>query len=90
MYTAAAPWPSRVVSAAVNGSKRMNRRGDLVSANGQTLIETQPDQARQLLQSKPQLAYALFQAMLLMNIVDASVLQVSGSSPVYTSASLAL
>lgn len=40
---------------------------------------TQPEQARQLLQSKPQLAYALFQAMLLMNIVDASVLQVSYS-----------
>lgn len=43
----------------------------------QTLIATQPDQARQLLASKPQLAYALFQAMLLMNIVDPSVLQVS-------------
>jgi hypothetical protein len=45
----------------------------------QTLITTQPDQARQLLASKPQLAYALFQAMLLMNIVDPSVLQVSSA-----------
>jgi cleavage stimulation factor subunit 2 len=39
------------------------------------LITTQPEEARQLLTKKPQLAYALFQAMLLMNIVDPSVLQ---------------
>jgi cleavage stimulation factor subunit 2 len=31
--------------------------------------------ARQLLTSSPQLAYATFQAMLMMNLVDASVLQ---------------
>jgi cleavage stimulation factor subunit 2 len=36
------------------------------------------------LASKPQLAYALFQAMLLMNIVDPSVLQVRSPSPVST------
>ena len=42
----------------------------------QTLIATSPDQARQLLAQTPQLAYALFQAMLLMNIVDPQVLQV--------------
>ncbi|CAD6587555.1 MAG: hypothetical protein TREMPRED_004782 [Tremellales sp. Tagirdzhanova-0007] len=46
-----------------------------VMAGMKTLIATQPDQARQLLAGKPQLAYALFQAMLLMNIVDPSVLQ---------------
>ncbi|WVQ98429.1 hypothetical protein IAU59_005552 [Kwoniella sp. CBS 9459] len=45
-----------------------------VMASMKTLIMTNPDQARQLLSSKPQLAYALFQAMLLMNIIDPSVL----------------
>ncbi|OXG12874.1 cleavage stimulation factor subunit 2 [Cryptococcus neoformans Tu401-1] len=44
-------------------------------ASMKTLITTNPDQARQLLSSKPQLAYALFQAMLLMSIIDPSVLQ---------------
>nr|XP_019043100.1 hypothetical protein I302_08811 [Kwoniella bestiolae CBS 10118]OCF22030.1 hypothetical protein I302_08811 [Kwoniella bestiolae CBS 10118] len=46
-----------------------------VMASMKSLITTNPEQARQLLTSKPQLAYALFQAMLLMNIVDPSVLQ---------------
>nr|XP_019013206.1 uncharacterized protein I206_01271 [Kwoniella pini CBS 10737]OCF51987.1 hypothetical protein I206_01271 [Kwoniella pini CBS 10737] len=46
-----------------------------VMASMKSLISTNPEQARQLLTSKPQLAYALFQAMLLMNIVDPSVLQ---------------
>ncbi|WWD15639.1 hypothetical protein CI109_100061 [Kwoniella shandongensis] len=46
-----------------------------VMASMKMLITTNPEQARQLLSSKPQLAYALFQAMLLMNIVDPSVLQ---------------
>ncbi|WRT66823.1 uncharacterized protein IL334_003786 [Kwoniella shivajii] len=45
-----------------------------VMASMKSLITTNPEQARQLLSSKPQLAYALFQAMLLMNIVDPSVL----------------
>ncbi|OWZ33062.1 cleavage stimulation factor subunit 2 [Cryptococcus neoformans var. grubii Br795] len=44
-------------------------------ASMKTLITTNPDQARQLLSSKPQLAYALFQAMLLRSIIDPSVLQ---------------
>ena len=46
----------------------------------QTLIETSPAQARELLEGNPQLAYALFQAMLLLNLVDASVLQVRPES----------
>lgn len=46
-----------------------------VMASVKNFIATQPEQARQLLTSRPQLAYALFQAMLLMNIVDPSVLQ---------------
>ncbi|CAK9783169.1 RNA-binding domain-containing protein [Cutaneotrichosporon oleaginosum] len=46
-----------------------------VMAGMKALITTQPDEARRLLAAKPQLAYAIFQAMLLMNIVDASVLQ---------------
>ncbi|KAF8336976.1 uncharacterized protein EI90DRAFT_3144608 [Cantharellus anzutake] len=36
-----------------------------------------PEDARKLLQTQPQLAYALFQAMLMNKIVDSSVLQVS-------------
>jgi cleavage stimulation factor subunit 2 len=34
-----------------------------------------PEQAKQLLTTSPQLAYAIFQAMLMMNLVDPSVLQ---------------
>ncbi|KAJ9093426.1 hypothetical protein QFC21_006457 [Naganishia friedmannii] len=39
-----------------------------------TLVQTSPDQARTVLNAHPQLAYALFQAMLLMNVVDPTVL----------------
>jgi len=39
------------------------------------LVSKQPDQARALLSLNPQLCYALFQAMLMMDIVDPSVLQ---------------
>ncbi|KAH7101686.1 hypothetical protein BKA62DRAFT_702877 [Auriculariales sp. MPI-PUGE-AT-0066] len=38
-------------------------------------VVTQPDQARKLLSTHPQLAYALFQTLLLHNIVDQAVLQ---------------
>ena len=38
-------------------------------------MSTNPEQARSLLTVNPQLCYALFQAMLMMNIVDPSVLQ---------------
>jgi len=40
-------------------------------------VHNSPEQARNLLQSQPQLSYALFQAMLMNQIVDPSVLQVS-------------
>lgn len=40
---------------------------------------THPDQARSLLVAHPQLAYALFQALLLNKIVDPAILQVSRS-----------
>ena len=40
-------------------------------------VISHPEDARKLLQTQPQLAYALFQAMLMNNIVDPSVLQVS-------------
>lgn len=46
-----------------------------VMADMKALVTAQPEQARQLLADRPQLAYALFQAMLLLNIVDPSVLQ---------------
>ncbi|BFZ59043.1 hypothetical protein YB2330_000045 [Saitoella coloradoensis] len=39
------------------------------------VIHTAPDQARALLSTQPQLAYAVVQAMLMMNLMDASVLQ---------------
>jgi cleavage stimulation factor subunit 2 len=42
----------------------------------QAFILNSPEQARQLLNAHPQLAYALFQAMIMNNIVDSSVLQV--------------
>lgn len=40
-------------------------------------VHNSPEQARHLLQTQPQLSYALFQAMLMNQIVDPSVLQVS-------------
>ncbi|CDS00136.1 related to Cleavage stimulation factor [Sporisorium scitamineum] len=40
-----------------------------------SLVATSPDQARALLSGHPQLAYALFQAMLMMNVVDPDILQ---------------
>ncbi|KAH8921778.1 hypothetical protein BT69DRAFT_1243884 [Atractiella rhizophila] len=40
-----------------------------------SLVTTSPDQARALLNSNPQVTYALFQALLMMNIVDSNVLQ---------------
>jgi len=40
-----------------------------------SLVTTSPDQARALLNGQPQLTYALFQAMLMMKVVDPSVLQ---------------
>ncbi|KAI9331283.1 hypothetical protein DFJ73DRAFT_799860 [Zopfochytrium polystomum] len=39
------------------------------------LVQTSPDQVRILLRSNPQLAYAIFQALLAMNVVDPAVLQ---------------
>ena len=36
-----------------------------------------PDQCRLLLQQNPQLVYALFQALVVMNVVDSAVMQVS-------------
>jgi cleavage stimulation factor subunit 2 len=43
----------------------------------QAFVITHPDQARSLLVAHPQLAYALFQALLLNKIVDPAILQVS-------------
>ncbi|OWZ40917.1 cleavage stimulation factor subunit 2 [Cryptococcus neoformans C23] len=58
--------------------------GDVMTSM-KSLIQTNPDQARQLLSQQPQLAYALFQAMLLLNLVDPSVL--SSIQPLAASAS---
>jgi Hinge domain of cleavage stimulation factor subunit 2 len=43
----------------------------------QAFVITHPDEARSLLVAHPQLAYALFQALLLNKIVDPAILQVS-------------
>ncbi|KDQ13758.1 hypothetical protein BOTBODRAFT_33198 [Botryobasidium botryosum FD-172 SS1] len=53
------------------------RPGQLMEVLGQmkAFVLSSPDQARQLLNAHPQLAYALFQAMLMNNIVDPSFLQ---------------
>ena len=39
------------------------------------LIHVNPDQARQILFSNPQLSYALFQSLIMMGLVDATLLQ---------------
>lgn len=50
----------------------------------QAFVITHPDQSRSLLVAHPQLAYALFQALLLNKIVDPAILQVSRPSlPAY-------
>jgi hypothetical protein len=46
----------------------------------QAFVITHPDQSRSLLVAHPQLAYALFQALLLNKIVDPAILQVSRPS----------
>lgn len=40
-------------------------------------MTSSPYEARQLLTANPQLSYAMFQAMLMMNIVDPAILNVS-------------
>ena len=42
---------------------------------------SQPGEAKELLTKNPQLGYALFQSMLMMNLVDSSVIQVSSHRP---------
>ncbi|KAF9027525.1 hypothetical protein BDZ89DRAFT_1160759 [Hymenopellis radicata] len=46
-----------------------------VLAQMKAFVITHPDHARKVLQTNPQLAYALFQALVLNNIVDPSILQ---------------
>jgi cleavage stimulation factor subunit 2 len=41
----------------------------------QSLVTTSPEQARNLLNAHPSLSYALFQAMVLMKVVDPAILQ---------------
>ncbi|KAH9992346.1 hypothetical protein BJV77DRAFT_443803 [Russula vinacea] len=48
-----------------------------VLAQFKAFVITHPDQARSLLVAHPQLAYALFQALLLNKIVDPAILQAS-------------
>lgn len=46
----------------------------------QSFVTSSPDAARAVLVSHPQLAYACFQTMLMTNVVDPAVLQVSSTS----------
>ncbi|KAN0064803.1 hypothetical protein ACQY0O_001860 [Thecaphora frezii] len=46
-----------------------------ILAQMKSLTTTSPEQARTLLTGHPQLAYALFQALLMMNVVDPAILQ---------------
>ncbi|KAI8612808.1 hypothetical protein BC830DRAFT_1135063 [Chytriomyces sp. MP71] len=46
-----------------------------VMAQLKVMAQTAPDQARTLLTANPQLAYAIFQALLTMNVIDANLLQ---------------
>ena len=67
------PWPYQFSSRTFpsNGSLI------LIAVFQQAFVITHPDQARSLLVAHPQLAYALFQALLLNKIVDPAILQVS-------------
>ncbi|MCO5570194.1 hypothetical protein L7F22_023912 [Adiantum nelumboides] len=51
-----------------------NQMLDILS-HMKSLVTSSPDQARALLGGHPQLAYALFQAMLMMEVVDPNILQ---------------
>lgn len=50
----------------------------------QAYVVSSPDHARLLFNAHPQLAYAFFQAMVLNNLVDPSVLEVKQPFPVST------
>jgi len=54
-----------------------------IMSHMKSLVTTSPDQARTLLNGNPQLAYALFQAMVLMKVVNPDILQrmLSTSAP---------
>lgn len=54
---------------------------DLVSSM-KVLGATEPDRAKAVLNANPQLSYALFQALLMMNLVEPSSLQVRISLPI--------
>ncbi|KAL1406122.1 Cleavage stimulation factor subunit 2 tau [Vanrija albida] len=71
------PLPGQKATDAISETLGRLQPGELqeVMAGMKTLITTQPDKARELLTSQPQLTYALFQAMLLLKVVDDSVLQ---------------
>ncbi|WOO83402.1 putative RNA-binding protein [Vanrija pseudolonga] len=71
------PLPGQKATDAISETLGRLQPGELqeVMAGMKTLITTQPDKARELLTTQPQLTYALFQAMLLLKVVDDSVLQ---------------
>ncbi|KAG0097796.1 Cleavage stimulation factor subunit 2 [Podila epicladia] len=69
------PNPSDTI-AAVLGTMTPQNMFDLISSM-KVLGANEPDKARAVLNANPQLSYALFQALLMMNLVEPSSLQVS-------------
>ena len=66
-----------IVNAGDGGKLSMQLARFAKSSVRQAFVITHPDQARALLVAHPQLAYALFQALLLNKIVDPAILQAS-------------
>lgn len=69
------PNPSDTI-ASVLGTMTPQNMFDLISSM-KVLGANEPDKARAVLNANPQLSYALFQALLMMNLVEPSSLQVS-------------
>jgi len=61
---------------AILGSMNANQLFDLMTQM-KILVNTNPEQARSLLTSNPQLSYALFQAMIIMNAITPAIIHVS-------------
>lgn len=76
------PNPSDTI-AAVLGTMTPQNMFDLISSM-KVLGANEPDKARAVLNANPQLSYALFQALLMMNLVEPSSLQVSQRGRIVT------
>ncbi|KAJ3027054.1 UNVERIFIED_CONTAM: hypothetical protein HDU68_004590 [Siphonaria sp. JEL0065] len=85
-----APYSPKPVIATGSSTDAINKALETIPA--QQLLEAMaqlklmavnaPDQVRALLSGNPQLTYAIFQAMIAMNVIDANILQQLGQAPV--------